>query len=188
MKNGRLHRAGFTLPEVLVTVAIVAILAAVVVPAVTQQISKGDEGQFTGTIQGIQTGVTSYVADVRKFPLSLSDLTSQPAANDSLFPVGQLNATEVNRWNGPYLQTSVDSAGTVSLGFGFSLEDHLGYNSSTNFIYARLTPATSLADSALVAHLDSLLDNANGDTKGFLRWDGSATGLDSAWVNLVTAR
>ncbi len=35
-------RRGFTLPEILVTVTVVAVLAAVVVPAVTQYVSKGD--------------------------------------------------------------------------------------------------------------------------------------------------
>ena len=34
-------RRGFTLPEVLVTVTVVAVLAAVVVPAVTQYVSRG---------------------------------------------------------------------------------------------------------------------------------------------------
>lgn len=189
MIKRRSTRRGFTLPEVLVTVAIVSILAAVVVPAVTQQISKGDQGQFTGTVQGIQTGMTSYVADVRRFPLFLSDLATKPAAGDSLLPKGVLTAQEVNRWNGPYLQASVDSAVAVGLGFGLNLQDHLAFNSTTNFVYTRLTPATSTADSALVVHLDSLLDNANGNTKGFLRWvPKTLGGLDSAWINLVTAR
>lgn len=70
------RRSGFTLPEVLVTVTVVAVLAAVVVPAVTQFAGRGDAPSTASDINAIRTAVTSYVADQRKVPTSLSDLTA----------------------------------------------------------------------------------------------------------------
>ena len=82
MPINRTRRAGFTLPEVLVTVAIVAILAAVVVPTVTNQISKGDDSNLTSNVASLRTGVTAFVADVRKFPSRLQHRLIQPITTD----------------------------------------------------------------------------------------------------------
>ena len=182
MFNRSRRRNGFTLPEVLVTVAIVAILAAVVVPAVTQQISKGEDGQITGGLQGVITGVTSYSADVRRYPLFLSDLSTTPATGDST-PGGVLTDAEVARWRGPYMQTEVDSAGTLSLGL-LSGKDHFWKDGT----FLAMTVATSNADSARVVHVDSIVDGGDGLTDGKVRWVNGSSTFDSAWVRLIVAR
>ena len=68
-------RRGFTLPEVLVTVTIVAVLAAVMVPAVLNQVGKGDVPSVAGDLGAIRTAITTFAADTRRFPGHLSDLT-----------------------------------------------------------------------------------------------------------------
>ena len=60
-RTGKSRRAGFTLPEVLVTIAIVSVLAAIIVPTVTSQITKGDETRFQTTIVNLRTGITAFV-------------------------------------------------------------------------------------------------------------------------------
>ena len=82
MLRHRASRSGFTLPEVLVTVAIVAILAAVVVPTVTNQIGKGDDSNLTSNVASLRTGITAFVSDVRKFPSRVQHLMTQPVATD----------------------------------------------------------------------------------------------------------
>ena len=74
MFKNRSGRNGFTLPEVLVTVAIVAVLAAVVVPAVTQQLGKGDAPAFVSSMNSMRTAITSFAADVRQLPGEVSQL------------------------------------------------------------------------------------------------------------------
>src|SRR5881409_3925430 len=54
-------RHGFTLGEVLVTVAIVAVLAAVVMPAITGQITKGDLGRVQSDLQALQGAISQFV-------------------------------------------------------------------------------------------------------------------------------
>src|SRR4051812_26402133 len=92
MKN-RARRSGFTLPEILVTVTVVAVLAAVVVPAVTQYVSKGDTPGTRQDITAISNAITSYVADTRRNPTSIYDLTA--------------STSSVVNYKGPYLATSV---------------------------------------------------------------------------------
>ncbi|HEY6219284.1 MAG TPA: type II secretion system protein, partial [Gemmatimonadaceae bacterium] len=53
---------GFTLPEVLVTVTIVAVLAAVMVPAVINQVSKGDVPAVGQDIDALRTAITTFAA------------------------------------------------------------------------------------------------------------------------------
>jgi prepilin-type N-terminal cleavage/methylation domain-containing protein len=100
-------RRGFTLPEVLVTVTIVAVLAAVMVPAVLNQIGKGDIPALGGDLGAIRTGITTFAADTRKFPRALTHLsgTTLDAAAvdiDSLAYGADASAA----YNGPYLPTA----------------------------------------------------------------------------------
>jgi prepilin-type N-terminal cleavage/methylation domain-containing protein len=182
------RRSGFTLPEVLVTVAIVAVLAAMVVPAVTQQISKGDQGQLSSSIQGLNTGLTSFVADVRKFPIALSQLSQAVANNDStLMPLGHLNAVEAGRWKGPYIQTEIadpvaGAGAKANVGFGLSLLDTLRMGAN-NFVIAKIS-----GDSADVVRADAAADNGDGKDAGIIRWSITGGVLDSSWVRLITAR
>jgi prepilin-type N-terminal cleavage/methylation domain-containing protein len=67
-------RRGFTLPETLVTVTVIAVLAAVVVPAVTQYAGKGDIPSVRENINALATAATNYVADERTYPSALTDV------------------------------------------------------------------------------------------------------------------
>jgi prepilin-type N-terminal cleavage/methylation domain-containing protein len=187
MFKHRSRRSGFTLPEVLVTVAIVAVLAAMVVPAVTQQISKGDQGQFSGALTAVQTGVTSYVSDVRRFPGALSQLSDAVADGDTaLAPNGTLNAGQAARWKGPYLQTPVPADDSIHIGFGVYLMDTVKV--SNNYLTIRLNGTRS---GSVFEQLDDLFDEGTGKAAGKLTWtdDGAAGTLDSvAHFKLMVAR
>ena len=65
MSRKRTRRGGFTLPEVLVTVAIVAILAAVVVPTVTNQIGKGDGRKAMTVVGAVGGGLAGHEIEKR---------------------------------------------------------------------------------------------------------------------------
>jgi prepilin-type N-terminal cleavage/methylation domain-containing protein len=180
----RTNRKGFTLPEVLVTVAIVAILAAVVVPAVTQQIGKGESGQFVSSYQGVQTGVTSFVSDVHRFPVSLYQLSHATANGDSVMNF-TLSSIESSRWAGPYLQTEIATkGGTLPLSFGLAAKDTLWLDGT----YLVSTVTNASADSSKVAHVDSLVDGGDGRSAGAVRWAVGTGSLDSAWIRITTFR
>lgn len=56
------NRAGFTLVEMLVVVAIIVALAAVIVPTVTVFLSKGEEGAQKAELESIQTAMDALMA------------------------------------------------------------------------------------------------------------------------------
>lgn len=102
-------RRGFTLPEILVTVTVVAVLAAVVVPAVTQFANKGDAPSTKQDVDQIRQGVTGFVTDVRAYPDSLADLTKFTTADSA-------------KWKGPYGQFTLTNGTFTSGGLGVTFE------------------------------------------------------------------
>lgn len=172
-RQRKTSRSGFTLPEVLVTVAIVAVLAAVVVPTVTSQIGKGDDASFQTGTTNLRTGITAFVSDTRKWPGRLSDLYNAPAgAGTDLFgaPYG---APAVARWRGPYVSGALGptdslyvSLATIRSGLkDSSLADPLV--GTSGYVIATLLDVTTLAQ---IARLDTLIDNATGFDAGTLQW------------------
>jgi prepilin-type N-terminal cleavage/methylation domain-containing protein len=106
------RRRGFTLPEVLVTVTVIAVLAAVVVPAVTQYVSRGNGPATQTDISALQNAITGFITDTRAVPHYLSDLTSTSAP--SYMGVG-------GAYHGPYLNATVSTqAGPTGNGLGGS--------------------------------------------------------------------
>lgn len=175
------RRSGFTLPEVLVTVAIVAVLAAIVVPTVTNQIGKGDDTNVVANVQTLKTGITAYVSDVRKFPRRLQHLIF--AVDDTTDDItgADIGAGAAARWRGPYMPFSLkaqDDLATDSVAWG-GLAFALDSLSDTSFTgsavdgYIGLTLG-GVANSTVALQIDALIDGGTGQTAGNLRWLGTA--------------
>jgi prepilin-type N-terminal cleavage/methylation domain-containing protein len=185
MLRTRSSRAGFTLAEVLVTVAIVAILAAVVVPAVTNQISKGDEANIASTMGSVRTGITAFVTDTRKFPGRLSDLFNAILSTDKDITVADYGTPAVGRWKGPYMSGAMAPTDSMPVGLGFlrnTVKDSSFITTSGNVIVT----ISGVYTDAVAKHIDSLIDNGNGRSAGALRWNISgAAVLDSSLKMLL---
>jgi prepilin-type N-terminal cleavage/methylation domain-containing protein len=119
--NTSRRRSGFTLPEILVTVTVIAVLAAAVVPAVTQYANKGNAPASQQDIQQIQNAVTGFTADIRHYPGDLQQLVTQivstTGSGDSLDLDGsaspvQFSAVEAARWRGPYTSAPITTTAT----------------------------------------------------------------------------
>src|SRR5688500_6291508 len=122
MFNRGNRKSGFTLPEVLVTVAIVAVLAAIVVPTVTSQLGKADAPGLASSIGSLRTGVTAFVSDVKKFPRRLSHLANSVGAADSALGLAVYGSGSA-KWKGPYTSFSLVSGDSVLLGMNLKAFD-----------------------------------------------------------------
>ncbi len=158
------RRSGFTLPEILVTVTVVAVLAAVVVPAVTQYVNKGNAPATQSDLDQIRNAVTAFVADTRVYPVYLSDLATASAPAYVTAAGGS--------FHGPYLDATVSSvtgqtgnggdatgaadgtAAFTSQGTGLVFLDTIVNNNSRLQLIVK-TPSLC----STLAHLDSTLDD-----------------------------
>jgi prepilin-type N-terminal cleavage/methylation domain-containing protein len=67
-------REGFTLAEMLVAMALLAVLAAVVVPSILRQVGKGDATRVASDLRSISDAAQSYYSENWVWPDSLNKL------------------------------------------------------------------------------------------------------------------
>jgi len=82
-------RAGFTLVEILLVVAILGILAGVAVVSLKGRTKSASIGATRASIQAIQTAIDTYEVDNGVYPQSLQNLLTKGSENN---------------WNGPYIK------------------------------------------------------------------------------------
>ncbi len=194
---GPKRRSGFTLAEVLVTVGIIAVLAAVVVPTIASQLNKGDVGRIVNDATNIRTGMEQFLADTRRFPTKLGQLIRAPVAASATDTgvAGQFTAAQVNRWKGPYL--AKDSVALTRTGFGATFVS----NPADQGFFTRVSANGSTYLALAYSPIDSLtwmqIEQASEDPTitavtaantgscetGLVRWGGTATGAPATSCN-----
>jgi prepilin-type N-terminal cleavage/methylation domain-containing protein len=162
-------RKGFTLAEVLVVLAITAVMAAVLMPVLIKQFRKGDMGRVVSDISSVQTGVEAFAADVRRIPSSLTDLTTAVTTSTTDIHGVLLPQTLVDRWNGPYLNKEA-VAGVFPTGFGGAISSTIDI--AGNGIDFAIITIDGLTETE-VADLDVEIDGENNSSSGRWRWTGS---------------
>jgi prepilin-type N-terminal cleavage/methylation domain-containing protein len=139
MRTGRMKR-GFTLIETVVTVGIVAAMAAVVIPQVAKQFDAADPTRVQNDLKNLQTAVETFNVNVKQLPGDLDDLVNpivagdfSSATHDTSFATTGLVAVYGNAslWQGPYMDFSTTTGATLETGFGAAvLDDFVCYIAS----------------------------------------------------------
>jgi general secretion pathway protein G len=90
MKSPTSKHRGFTLIEILIVMAILAMLAALVGPALFSNLGKGQRATAATQMDLIGQGLDTYRLDVGRYPRELNGLIENDTGRDV--------------WNGPYLR------------------------------------------------------------------------------------
>ena len=120
IKQRRGERAGYTLTEMLVVVAIIGLISAVVIPQVMGQMGKAQSRAAKLKAQTVAAAVELYSGDVGHFPTKdegLIALVERPGGLDS--------------WTGPYLRTKDELLDPWGQPFVYSVGDGGGFSVST---------------------------------------------------------
>ena len=144
MRTGRMKR-GFTLIETVVTVGIVAAMAAVVIPQVAKQFDAADPTRIQNDLKNIQTAIETFNVNVRTLPGDLDDLanlidaSSATTGTDSALSSGTalvgFASSENTLWQGPYLDQSIVQASpddSITTAFGARIQDNFVCYASGN--------------------------------------------------------
>lgn len=116
------RRGGFTLIETIVTVGLIAVIAAFVIPTVVQKAGSGDPVKVQNDLNTVRTAIETFATDIRNgFPHQISSLTKKPVAGtDQFIDSTVFVANQVSAWNGPYMGATIGSAAGDSLATGFT--------------------------------------------------------------------
>ncbi|HEY9228267.1 MAG TPA: prepilin-type N-terminal cleavage/methylation domain-containing protein [Gemmatimonadaceae bacterium] len=155
------RRAGFTLIETIVTIALLAVIAAFVIPSVIQKAGAGDLVKVQSDVKAIERSLETFAADSKGgLPRLVVSLTARPTTATQLIDAsrtGTLNMVpgQVTAWNGPYLPATTTLAQKDSIGTGF-----LAFIMNHLVRYDATTDAPEL-DANFVQPVGTTFNNAN---------------------------
>jgi prepilin-type N-terminal cleavage/methylation domain-containing protein len=116
------RRSGFTLIETIVTVGIIAVLAAFVVPTVIQKAGVGDPVKVQNDLNTVRTGLETFATDSKAgFPQLLYALTATPVLNTArLIDSTKMSDGQISKWNGPYMGATITGTTKDSIATGYT--------------------------------------------------------------------
>lgn len=170
-------RGGFSIFQVLVTAAVVAVVAGVVLPATVAQIKKSELIAIVQDLKALKRSVEQFQTDLNRWPKSADQLVQIPGTtgvlnediNGRSYPPGLLK-----RWDGPYLEFGYLPGDTLRLGQeawvidDFSDTPYHGRDWITVTVHG-----ISREDAVRLSwelEEDSLVDASTADDNGLVRW------------------
>ena len=155
-KKGEGMKKGFTLVELIVVIAIIAILGAVVAPNAFKAVEKSRVSAAIGILKGMDTAIMQYYSDVGLWP----------AANFSSTSSNYLmtNVASSATWDGPY----IDSWPAANP-WGGTYQ----YTQNATARWIQISGLTGVT----AAKLDMAIDGAVGTTTGVITYTNATSGV-----------
>lgn len=110
-------KRGFTAIEIVVSLAIVAVLSAIVVPQIMGRVRESRRSALSQTLFGLSQGIAEYKKAVTRYPSQLVLLTTKPTIASTDACGAALSAVNVNNWRGPYVSRQLLATG-IAMGDG----------------------------------------------------------------------
>lgn len=173
----RVRRGGFTLGEVLIAVAIVALLAAVMIPTVFGQINARRADAIIQEMQSLQNGILLFYRDVGRYPLRLDYLNTLPASPQDVC-TNALTARDAGNFRGPYINKTINMISPPGntkylLSTGDSVESALTRTTivtSSGGSQQVIQILTYGPDLALADRIDQQVDGVSGAGTGIIQY------------------
>lgn len=165
----RSRQRGFSLVELLVALAIMALLIGVVTPNVLSRIRQGRGAALAQNLRAVTEAAWSFRGDMGRFPKRLVQLTTRPVGGDP--DLCSRPISNVDSWKGPYLRQSVSAAGIVS--GDAMIADTLVRNPPTlaGGTFATVSVNATSVDSVVAADLEVAFDGVPLNySAGAIRW------------------
>ena len=142
----RLSRKGFTLVEIMIVVAIIALLAAIAIPNLLRARVNANQAAAQATLKSYATALEAYSTAGVGYPTAETDLTAPPSGQ----PYFARTMNSVTKGGYDYHVTSDGDSAGLAVG-GYTIEAEANSEQTGGFHYqittgARLRSAPSSAD------------------------------------------
>lgn len=188
--RSRRRSSGFSLPEILVALAILATLSALLMPALFSKMREGRATTIMNSLYGMNQAVAEFRKGLGRYPGQLTLLTTGPTVSNTDACGTTYLAAAVVLWRGPYLMRDFPASGTA---FGEALL-YPGVRRNPTTV---ASPAPAIAflvidvgnvEAQAVTIIDQEVDNGDGGSAGTIRFTAAAIPVQSgAGVNQTAA-
>jgi type II secretory pathway pseudopilin PulG len=167
----RRRGGAFTLIEIVIALAIIALIGAVMVASVGGRIGESRAAAVASTLSAINDGLVQYRADVRRYPKNLTLLTTAPAFGVTDLCNQTVPQTFINAWRGPYLKAVVLATGIkveeMTVNDALELSPVGPYTATSN---GALVIVVTDVDSTVARELETRFDGNADFTAGTIRF------------------
>jgi general secretion pathway protein G len=161
-------RAGFTLVEMIVGLAIMAMIASMVTPAMIGLLDQKRREAAVTNFSEIATAIGRFRADVLEYPGQLDQLSSAPLSTDADVCAQVYTSGERSAWKGPYLGRLVPTTGLpVAIGRARNQLGRFPASGTPTSIY--MTVDSVVIEDALAINKE-LDDDGDSATSNSVRW------------------
>lgn len=181
-------RSGFTFVEMVVTLAILLLLAAVLLPQVIQRLGQGEAATLATDMDALSDAMRAFRSDVGRYPQRLSYLSSPigVGAKDSCSG----NIPDPGTWKGPYLDRNISASEGLRAGT-IIIQDSIGRSPANAVLgpFGILTMRAAPVDRAVADQLEKAFDGDGDLGSGNIRWSEDSPGTGSGTLSFsVPAR
>lgn len=181
-------RRGFTVIEILVTLGILAVLGAILIPALRPRVDHAHASALMDSMSQISQGVQAYKEDVGWYPRSLIQLQSRPptglAPVTTICGVSLSSAHFVATWKGPYLAQRIESFG-VQVG-NSTISANLAYDqleAPAGGGLGQIVVNVSNVDQSVWEVIDRSFDTQLSQNDGAIQWTEQVPGSQSGTLS-----
>lgn len=171
---------GFTLAEILVALALMALLAAVLLPTVASQVLKGDTGRVIADLEAVRSGAEQFLTDIRRYPGQYTHLSRAITTANTDVLGAAYTAGQTSKWKGPYVTKDTLNS-SVETGFSGRITNTFARFTHTNAVQYLTFVVTGITGTDF-DRIDEQVDGPSvspaGRTTGLMRWN-STGGIDS---------
>lgn len=166
-----------TIVEVLIALAILAIIAAVVIPTTAGQLRQGHATALANQLANLREAIGNYQENVGAYPISLVQLTNQPVNGETDSCGAALSGAERNSWRGPYINQNI--VGNMPVGDAVVVAT---LQRATVGTAVRLLIRAARVDADIAADLEAQFDGNGNFATGTVLW--TAAGDDTLTLQI----
>jgi prepilin-type N-terminal cleavage/methylation domain-containing protein len=160
------RRGGYTLMESIVTVAILVVIAAVMLPVLSAGGASDRLNEAESELKGLTDAVAAFFHDVTEWPGDVGDLVNPIGGGDQDVCGRGYSGGERNGWAGPYLTVAIP-AGGLDVGIGTVRSDFIRLVEAPYTLLGIVVDNVEVGDAVA---LDEMVDADGDPNAGTIRW------------------